>query len=74
MVKCRPELHPVPVHSTWHHIGIDFVGPIRPCPDQETDTWPPCLMYWVHITPALANVLPYVDVTILSTCVPLLLI
>ena len=23
-----PELHPVPVHSPWHHVGIDFVGPI----------------------------------------------
>ena len=28
MVKSTPELHPVPVHSTWHHIGIDFVGRI----------------------------------------------
>ena len=25
-----PELHPIPVISTWHHIGIDFVGPITP--------------------------------------------
>ena len=24
-----PELHPVPVVSTWHHIGIDFVGPLK---------------------------------------------
>lgn len=23
-------LHPVPVHSPWHHIGIDFIGPIHP--------------------------------------------
>ena len=22
-----PELFPVPVHSPWHHVGIDFVGP-----------------------------------------------
>ena len=28
IVKDRPELHPVPVHSTWYHIGIDFVGPV----------------------------------------------
>lgn len=21
-----PELHPLPVVSTWHHLGIDFVG------------------------------------------------
>ena len=25
-----PELHPVPVVSPWHHIGIDFIGPISP--------------------------------------------
>ena len=25
-----PELHPVPVKSPWHHIGIDFIGPINP--------------------------------------------
>ena len=25
-----PELHPVPVISPWHHIGIDFIGPISP--------------------------------------------
>lgn len=25
-----PELNPVPVHSPWHHVGIDFVGPIHP--------------------------------------------
>ena len=25
-----PELHPVPVHSPWHHVGIDFIGPIHP--------------------------------------------
>ena len=24
-----PELHPVPVVSTWHHLGINFVGPLR---------------------------------------------
>ena len=24
----RPELHPVPVKAPWHHLGIDFVGPI----------------------------------------------
>ena len=23
-------LHPVPVHSPWYHVGIDFVGPIHP--------------------------------------------
>jgi len=23
-----PELNPVPVKSPWHHIGIDFIGPI----------------------------------------------
>ena len=26
----RPELHPVPVKCPWHHIGMDFVGPIIP--------------------------------------------
>jgi len=26
----KPELHPVPVHSPWFHVGIDFVGPISP--------------------------------------------
>ena len=26
----RPELYPVPVKSPWHHLGMDFVGPISP--------------------------------------------
>ena len=26
----KPELHPVPIHSPWFHVGIDFVGPISP--------------------------------------------
>ena len=26
----KPELHPIPIHSPWNHIGIDFVGPISP--------------------------------------------
>ena len=26
----KPELHPIPIHSPWHNIGIDFVGPISP--------------------------------------------
>ena len=25
-----PELHPIPVKSPWHQIGIDFVGPLSP--------------------------------------------
>ena len=30
-ISCRrPELHPVPVHNPWFHVGIDFVGPISP--------------------------------------------
>eukprot|EP00731_Ephydatia_muelleri_P025186 Em0017g269a len=28
LVYTAPELYPVPVKSPWHHIGIDFVGPI----------------------------------------------
>ena len=23
-----PEMYPVPVKSPWHHIGIDFIGPV----------------------------------------------
>ena len=25
-----PELHLIPVHSPWHHVGMDFIGPISP--------------------------------------------
>ena len=25
-----PELHTVPMHSPWHHVGMDFIGPIHP--------------------------------------------
>ena len=28
--KDAPELHPVPVIAPWHHLGIDFIGPISP--------------------------------------------
>ena len=24
----RPELHPVAMKAPWHHLGIDFVGPL----------------------------------------------
>ena len=30
ITSTMPELHPIPVKSTWYHIGIDFVGPITP--------------------------------------------
>ena len=30
IVTEMPELHPVPVKSPWHHIGMDFIGPISP--------------------------------------------
>ena len=30
MSKTALELHPVPVVSPWHHISIDFIGPITP--------------------------------------------
>ena len=23
-------LHPVPIHSPWYHVGIDFIGPLHP--------------------------------------------
>ena len=26
----RPELHPIAVKSPWHHLGMDFIGPISP--------------------------------------------
>ena len=25
-----PELHPIAVKSPWFHVGIDFIGPIKP--------------------------------------------
>ncbi len=25
-----PELHPIPVKAPWFHVGIDFIGPIKP--------------------------------------------
>ena len=25
-----PELHPIPVVSSWYHVGIDFIGPLQP--------------------------------------------
>ena len=28
--KAAPELHPVLVVSPWHHIDIDFIGPLTP--------------------------------------------
>ena len=30
MSTAAPELHPIPVVSPWHHIGIDFIGPVTP--------------------------------------------
>eukprot|EP00731_Ephydatia_muelleri_P016252 Em0009g676a len=29
-LSSQPELHPVPIHSPWYHMGIDFIGPITP--------------------------------------------
>lgn len=34
LVISAPELHPVPVVAPWHHIGIDFIGPISPASHQ----------------------------------------
>ena len=35
IVKRLPELHPVPVHSSWFLVAIDFVGPVNVifCPE-----------------------------------------
>lgn len=30
MSKKTPELHPIPVKAPWHHVGIDFIGPLQP--------------------------------------------
>ena len=30
LTTTRAELHPNPVHSSWYHIGIDFIGPLSP--------------------------------------------
>ena len=30
LVTMPTELYPVPVHSPWHHVGIDFVSPDSP--------------------------------------------
>ena len=30
LVVTSTELHPVPVHTTWYHVAIDFIGPISP--------------------------------------------
>eukprot|EP00731_Ephydatia_muelleri_P007928 Em0004g266a len=29
-LSSQPELHPVPIHSPWYHVGIYFIGPITP--------------------------------------------
>lgn len=26
----RPQLYPIAVKSPWHHVGIDFIGPLSP--------------------------------------------
>ena len=30
LTTATPELHPVPVQSSWFHLGMDFIGPISP--------------------------------------------
>ena len=30
VIKVIPEMHPVPVRSSWFHVGMDFIGPISP--------------------------------------------
>ena len=35
----KPELHPIPVHSPWFHVGVDFVGPISPPSTSGNDTF-----------------------------------
>ena len=47
----RPELHPIPVHSPWHHVGIDFVGPVSPasvCGNQYMLTLSDYFTKWVE--------------------------
>ena len=33
MTTGAPQLHPISVHSPWHMIGIDFIGPLSPPAD-----------------------------------------
>ena len=33
--KLSLELHPIPVKAPWHHLGVDFVGPICPASHSE---------------------------------------
>ncbi len=30
-----PHLQPVPVVSSWYHLGIDFIGPLSPPPGED---------------------------------------
>ena len=30
VITSKPELNPIPVHSPWYNIGIDFIGPLSP--------------------------------------------
>ena len=46
-----PELHPVPVHSPWHHVGIDFVGPISPPSTSGSITLSDYFTKWVEAVP-----------------------
>ncbi len=53
IVTAKLELHPISIHSIWHHIGIDFVGPITPpCQDQETS------IFWLFLTISLNGYVP----------------
>ena len=29
-ITSYPELNPIPVHSPWHHVGMDFIGALSP--------------------------------------------
>ena len=49
-----PELHPIPVKSPWHMIGIDFIGPISPEADDGSHyilTLSDYFTKWVEVVP-----------------------
>ena len=66
-----PELHPVPVHSPWHHVGIDFVGPISPASSTGNKyilTLSDYFTKWVEAVPLPTKEAPGVASTLYKVC------
>ena len=71
-ITSYPELHPIPVHSPWHHVGMDFIGPITPISSNGNRfilTLSDYFSKWVEAVPLPTKEATGVAVSLMKVCI-----